>query len=372
MSIFCFLLLAGVFTMFQPIWKFACRTALLAGLLLAFFVFLELLRAYAFFHRLNPIIGIGYLVVLFIFAIYSFFSIRKSWNRIPRILLAPELPHELQQASFEQLNDYAHYLIDYMERLSRNHLLDAGRLKQLRAGIAGLEDVFSAHPLLDDLLREIELIEERILIPINAVLEEAAIEEINISVNKIMQGATISPYHSIDAFIVLYQNACMTNRILAIFDGSITKFEQPWIYRDLIRLLSSVRILCMERTLMEGLFTSLPAIGHADHISQGLCAGLLSSTTGYATILRCTTFRYWDNQKASHRLRGQTRDYIIHVRNTFIQNILPLLKIHILHAPGADVQIDSGLWNTITQGIHTAIDHATSTMDRSLLSPFLL
>jgi len=356
--------------MFQSIWKFACRVTLILGVLLTFFILLELMRGYVFFHRIHAWAGAGYVITVLAFLLFSVFYILGKWYRIPRVLKAPELPDDVQNASFKELHAYAYYLAEYMQRLMENKLLDEKQISHLKHGITGIADVFSAHPLRDDLIREIDLVENKVIQPVLTDLEVTATEEVRSSVRDIMLGVTLSPYHTIDLLIVLYRNACMVVRIANIFESRPEKYEQFLIIRDTLRVVAAVNILNMGRTLMESLFSNLPLVGRAvDDISQGLGAGLLTSATGHAAILRCAAFRPWSKKKAVDSITGRAREFLLDIRNMFTRDILPQLKTRISLSCGTEQTEEPGFWNTLTQGINTAFDNSISTMDALIIKP---
>lgn len=356
--------------MFKSLWSLACRITLLAGIFITVIAMLEALRGFAFLYRIHPWAGWTFALFVAAFTLYVLSFIFVRWFRLPKALKPPDLPDHLPDASFKQLRDYSHYLIRYMIRLDRNPLLPQNERAGLSEAIAGLEDVLSAHPLRDDLIREIKKTEIQTVIPRLEQLEQLADSEVRRSVRDIMLGVTLSPYHSMDTLIVLYRNAVMVLRIADIFDGRPEKTEQVMILRDTLRTVVAVNVLNMGRTLIEGLFTNVPLIGRVmDDISQGLGAGLLTSATGHAAILRCAAFRPWKREKAVSSIAGQARVFFTDVRNIFSCDILPHLKTRIsLSSPARDTE-DPGFWNTLVQGIAVSVDNTISTMDALLLQP---
>jgi uncharacterized membrane protein YcjF (UPF0283 family) len=269
--------------MFKSIWSFVCKVTFVIGLFLSIFVVLELLRGFAFFYRLHPVAGWTYVAGLALLVLYSTWYLYRNWLRLPRVLRAPPFPDNPEQASFHELRDYCAYLVRYQRRLARNRLLEDEQRRLLRASVDSIDDAFGAHPLRDDLIREIQAAENEAIKPALATLEKTASLEVRQSVRDIMLGVTLSPCHSVDVLIVLYRNARMILRIAAIFEGRPDRQEQFYIFKDTLRTIAAVNILNMGRTLVESLFSNLPLVGRAvDDISQGLGAGLLTSATGHA------------------------------------------------------------------------------------------
>ncbi|MDD2235965.1 MAG: YcjF family protein [Kiritimatiellae bacterium] len=356
--------------MIKSIWTMACRITLLAGILLTGIAVLEVLRGFAFLYRIHPWVGWGFALLVAGFVLYSFHYVFLRWFRIPKALKPPAMPEHLPEASFKQLRDYARYLIRYMKRLATNPLLTPEETAPLNQAVAGIEDVLSAHPLREDLIREIKTAEKETIIPLLTRLEDTAEAEVRRSVRDIMLGVALSPYHSMDILIVLYRNAVMVLRIADIFDGRPEKTEQALILRDTLRTVVAVNILNMGRTLIEGLFANVPLIGRAmDDISQGLGAGLLTSATGHAAILRCASFRPWSREKAVTSIAGQARGFFTDVRNIFSRDVLPHLKTRIALSAGTEEKDDPGFWNTLIQGIAVSVDNTINTMDALVIQP---
>lgn len=356
--------------MMKSIWTIIRRITLLAGILLSLIAALEVLRGFSFLYRIHPWAGWAFALLIGLLFLYTFYYLFLHWFRIPRALKPPVMPEHLPEASFKQLRDYARYLIRYLRRLEANPLLAPEEAARPASAIAALEDVLSAHPLREDLIREIKTIEKETIIPLLERLRETAEAEVRHSVRDIMLGVTLSPYHSMDLLIVLYRNAVMVLRIADIFDGRPEKTEQAMILRDTLRTVVAVNILNMGRTLIEGLFANVPLIGRAmDDISQGLGAGLLTSATGHAAILRCASFRPWSREKAVTTIAGQAREFFTDVRNIFSRDVLPSLKPRISLAATPNESQDPGFWNTLLQGIATAVDNTIDTADALVLQP---
>lgn len=357
--------------MFKTIWNLACRITLIAGIFISIIAILEVLRGFSFLYRIHPVAGWAFALFILALAVYVFIFFFRYWLRLPKALTPPPLPDHLPDASFNHLRDYSRYLIRYMQRLLTNPLLKPDDLSALNAAIAGIQDVLSAHPLRDDLIREIKTTESTAIIPILEHLEQQANEEVRHSVRDIMLGVSLSPYHSMDLLIVLYRNAVMVLRIAELFDGRPQKTEQALILRDTLRTVVAVNILHMGRTLIEGLFANVPLIGRVmDDISQGLGAGLLTSATGHAAILRCAAFRPWKRDQAVSSIAGQSRVFFNDVKNIFTQDVFPHLKTRIsLSAAMPTNTDDPGFWNTLLQGIATSVDNTISTMDALLVQP---
>jgi len=352
--------------MLKQAWHGIQKVALLLGLFLLFIVAIELFRVFVFFYRLNRVLAIGYVAVLLLFAVV----LLVQWHRRPRVMTPPELPDDLGEASHRELQRYCRYLARYARRLASNPSLDE-ELQQAAADCAlDIDDALSSHPLRDDLVREIAHAEEEVLAPILGNLREQASAEVRHSVRDVMLGVTLSPYHSVDILVVLYRNARMVLRISRIFNSRPQGREEWLILRDTFRVVATVNLLNLGKTLIESLFVKVPVIGRAvDDIGQGLGAGLLTSASGHAAIDRCAAFRRWDQQEAATSLLGQARSFIVDVRDLFTKDVLPGLKGRIEATTPDEAVRQPGFWDSISRGIATSLDATARTLDSFVVKP---
>ena len=356
--------------MFSHTWKLICRVAVVLGVLFTFFVLVEMLRVFLLFYRIHPVIGWVYAVVLLIAGGWFIKGFIREWHAYPKALKPPEMPKELATAHFDVLHSYCKYLLLYLDRLSGNAYFEEEDLDRLDDGIDSIVDALKAHPLRDDLIREIEHTETQVIAPLLDKLKLQASKEIRHSTRDVMLGVTLSPYHSMDIFVVVYRNASMVLRIVKIFESRPWGKEQLLVLRDTLRVVATVNMLNLSKNVFENLFTQIPIIGRSiDDIGQGVGAGLLTSASGYAAVERCAAFRGWDKGVASASLAGQAAQFLADVKDLFTKDVLPNMKNRICSTSAPDAVKAPGFWDSVTRGIMASFDASAKTVDALVIRP---
>ncbi|MBN1270236.1 MAG: DUF697 domain-containing protein [Kiritimatiellae bacterium] len=355
--------------MYKQAWRIVRNTLLLAGVLLGFVVAVELLRIFAFFHRIHPGLAWAYAAVLGFGVLAAVIYWIVQWASYPRVL-APPPRLDLARAGFNDLRAYCRYLLKYLDRLSRNSRLSDDERAAASNAIAELRDILHAHPLIDDLARGIEDIESKCVAPLLARLEEVAAAEVRHSVRDVMLGVSLSPFHSVDLLVVLYRNSAMILRIVRVYASRPAPREQLLILRDTLRVVAAVNLLNLGRTLFESLFANLPLIGRAiDDIAQGLGAGLLTSAAGHAAIARCAAFRGWDAEEATSSLADHAVHFFGDVKDIFAKDILPALKSRIRATTPAEAAEQPGFWDSLVRGVAKAVDATATAIGSYVIEP---
>ncbi len=353
--------------MMEKLGRVLLKITLWTGVLLTFFILLELTRAFVFFYRLNHLLGFGFLAVTAGIFCLLIASTLRAWFAQPRALQPPSIP-PLEESSFHDLRRYTRYLRAYLDRLAANPNLDPVHRRKCVETSADLKSVLHAHPLRADMIEAVTSAEHETIIPALENLGQRAREEIRRSVRDVMLGVTLSPFHAVDILIVLYRAGAMILRISRIYVARPARREQWLIVRDTLRLVAAVNILNVGRTLVEKLFSSIPVLGAlSDEIAQGLGAGLFTSAAGHAAMERCAAFRGWNPVSAGRTLAGDAARFCGDVRRIFSEDILPIITRR-LPAPVAGDAISSTADN-ILGGVRSAMDAAAAALATCVLQP---
>jgi hypothetical protein len=356
--------------MFGYIWQMTKKITMIIGVFLLLLVGVELFRAFVFFYRLGPVFAASYVFVLLLFAWWAIAGFAHYWFAHPKALTPPPLPESMISANARDLIAYCRYLEAYLQRLMDNPNLSEAAAQRASSAIDGIRDVLRSHPLRDDLLREIETVEQESIPALLEELEALAGAEVRKSVRDVMVGVSLSPYHSIDVFVVLYRNASMVLRIASIYATRPVPRDQFLILRDTFRVVATVNLLNAGRTLLESLFSKVPVVGKVlDDIGQGLGAGLFTSAAGHAAMERCAAFRGWDKQEAAESLARHAGTFFGDVRDIFTKDVLPGLKGRIVASTPNEVLEEPHFWERVTQGITTSVDVASHTLNTILVKP---
>lgn len=355
--------------MLKQLWNLLVRLVIVAGVLLGFVFLAECLRLFVLFYRIHPAIGFAFAGIFFAGILALFIYLWSGLRAYPRVLVPPSMP-ELPAASHAEMRRYSKYLIGYLGRLAENPNLDGESAKAARECVAYIQDVLSAHPLNDDLVRTITKTEEEMIGPLLGRLDEKASQEVRRSVRDVMLAVTLSPYPSADIFIVLYRNFTMAFRVMRIYKSRPTPREEWRILRDILAVVATVNFLNISRKLIESLFSQVPVIGRViDDIGQGLGAGLLTSVAGHATMDRCAAFRGWNSEEEVQSLGARMGNFLTDVKNLFTKDLMPELKGPIRSSVSPDEANQPGFWDTITRGVASAIDMTAKTVGFFVIKP---
>ena len=334
------------------------------------FVFLaELLRLFAFFHRIHPVLGWAFAATLAVTVLFSILCAIRVLRAHPRVLEAPPRP-EVPGAGYPALHRYGRYLARYLERLARNPNLHQEARDRAAAAVENIEETMRAHPLTDDLARLIEQTERNEIGAILAGLNDAASAEVRHCVRDVMLGVTLSPYASVDAFIVIYRNAAMVLRIVRLYRSRPGAREQWLILRDVLLVVATVNFLNVSRRLIESLFSQIPLVGRAvDDIGQGLGAGLLTSVTGHAAIRRCAAFTRWDREAEARSVGAEMSRFLADVRDLFTRDLAGELRGRIRAMAPPEAAEAPGFWESVLRGIGSAVDMTARMLDTVVIKP---
>ena len=98
----------------------------------------------------------------------------------PRRIQVPDIPKNLNQASFRHLKKYAVYLMVTLRRFSTSPLLNSDDRQLAEDQADYIQDALGAHPLRDDLIRTITDTENGTLfIRLRTLQERSQVEAVN-------------------------------------------------------------------------------------------------------------------------------------------------------------------------------------------------
>ena len=355
--------------MLKQLWNLLVRVTVVAGVLLGFVFLAECFRLFVLFYRIHPAIGFTFVGILLVGILALLIYFWRGLRACPRVLTPPPMP-ELSAASHAEMRRYCKYLAEYLGRLAENPNLEGAPAAAASDGIAYIQDVLGAHPLNDDLARTIAKIEQEVVHPLLAQLDEKASHEVRRSVRDVMLAVTLSPYPSADVFIVLYRNFTMALRVMRIYRSRPTPREEWTILRDILAVVATVNFLNISRRLIESLFSQVPFIGRViDDIGQGLGAGLLTSVAGHTAMDRCAAFRGWNREEEVRSLGTRMSNFLVDVKDLFTKDLMPELKGPIRSAVSPDEANQPGFWDTITRGVASAVDMTARTVDFLVVKP---
>jgi len=361
-----------MFNLLNQWWKMIKTVVLISGVLLSFFIFVEILHVYVILKDTYAPLGYGFLVVLSAFLVYLILYVIFTIRKQPRVIIPPVIT-DFDQASIKECEDYARYLINYSKRLIKNPSLTFREEESFPSSIDEFEADLKRGREQDELIILIRKYEKELIEPLLSRLGEVAEREVRNGVRDIMMGVTLSPYRAIDLLIVIYRNISMVLRIMTVYHSRPRMTEQLLILRDVLRVVATVNYMNFGQKLMEQFLSKVPYVGRAlDDVAQGIGAGLLSSAAGHGAIYRCRAYRGWNQEIAVQTMSSHVKDLLVDVKNIFRKDILPGMRERIFSSSGSEERKDPGFWEKTTDGMLTALDMADTVMNNLIVKPVMM
>ena len=305
-------------------WFKIIKTGLLVfGVLLSFFAFIEILRAYQTLYQLHPVAGYLFIAILAALLLWLAFYLIRILAAQPPVLIPPSIG-DPKIAKPGKVKRYAKYLVKYMRRLNCNPSLPLAHQQKIAAAMDKLVSALESGKSGETLADEITSVQDETIYPALSVLDNLAEKEIRSCVAVVMAGVTLSPYKAADLMIVVYRNVIMTGRIMRIYNSRPRIREQFKIAADIIAVVATVNYINMGKNLIEGLASRAPLIGkYSDDIAQGIGAGFMTSVVGHAATQRCKAFKGFNRIEAAEKLKSKAAHFYEDVRDMFKKDILP-------------------------------------------------
>ncbi|MBS1261617.1 MAG: hypothetical protein MAG453_00946 [Calditrichaeota bacterium] len=280
------------------------RLAVAVGIGLLFFAGLETVRAYETLAALHPVAGYAFVALVIALLAYVLWQLRALVSfRVA--LTPPELP-ERGPVSAKQAKRFREHMGQVCDRFEANPLFQekhAGSLSSLRtaAGLIPEPDATG-----DNVRETVARVEREHVAPLLKILDREAEAVVSDNVGLVSVGTALSPYRSLDVYIVLARNARMVNRILHIYRTRPSPRETALVFYDIARVVAAVNLLNAMDNVWAGLGRHVPFLGrYGEVMSEGLFSGLLTSVTGHAAIDRCRSYRSWSKEEAVRTYRGK-------------------------------------------------------------------
>ncbi len=344
------------------------RTVIIVGGLLCFQIIINIIQAHQVLQNVHPVLGTLFALTLAAAGTASVTWYIVSLERHP-LTLRPPPRRELDKANTQELRSYGRYLRRVIQRLARNELLPEGNRADLESEAGRLREALvrkSDITLLSNTIRDAE---ELRIQPAIKMLDKLAEKEVRHCVRDIMLAITLSPWRSIDLLVVLYRNGGMVVRITGIYNNKPRLREHFLILRDVITIVATVNFLNYGNKLMNNLFSSVPVLGRfTEDVAQGVGAGLLTSVTGHAALMRCRAFHGWSETEAQATLHSQLGGFMVDIKKILFDDILPQLHKPVGALSPKDAR-EPGWINRLRDEVATAIDDTTDGIDAFIKQP---
>ncbi|NLK41216.1 MAG: DUF697 domain-containing protein [Planctomycetes bacterium] len=303
-------------------WFRIIRTAVTAvGVLLAFFAFIEVVRAYQTLRAMHPIVGYAFLAAIAAAGLWLGWYLWVNLAAVPKALKPPVIAAPAAATS-RQLKKYLRYLQRFLERLTVNTAVSDEKHASIQIALDQIERTLAEPSSPEQMRAVIEVVEERAIVPALAEIDAQASRQVRDSMRDIMIGVTLSPYKSADLFIVIYRNLVMTIRIIRIYNARPAACEQCRILLDILNVIATVNYINMGKNLIEGIGSRVPGIGRfIDDIVQGIGAGFMTTIAGHAAMQRCRAFKGWNAIEAKQHLLSHVGDFYNDVKDIFFKDV---------------------------------------------------
>jgi uncharacterized membrane protein YcjF (UPF0283 family) len=279
------------------------RIAVVAGVGLTFFAVIETLRAYQILYDTHPWLGYGFLAAVAGLLLYVVWQVRAIFA-YRQVLAPPELPDE-GEISARQGKKFKQHLKRVSTRFSNNPQLasKSRQLERLGAAVEALPEPAGDGANLRDAITAIERDHIAALLKVLDIEAEKVVSD---NVGLVSIGTALSPYRSVDMYIVLARNTRMINQILRIYRTAPTPRETLLVFWDILRVVAAINLINAMDNIWTGLGRHVPFLGrYGEAMSEGVFSGLLTSVAGHAAIDRCRSYRPWSKDEAVRAYRGK-------------------------------------------------------------------
>lgn len=304
----------------QPILKTIERIAVLVGVGFTFFAVLETIRAWETLSAVHPWLGYAFLLLVALLLFYLVWQLRSLLGF--RAALTPPVRPGGEITNNHDVKQMVRYLDRVTTRFVNNPYLKGPasekELTRLRQMVVDLRKSTPTPSAASELLRQVE---NESIAPMLKRLDERAEALVSDNVGLVTLGTALSPYRSIDLYIVLARNFRMVNQILQVYRTRPTMRETLRVFYDIARTVAAVNLLNAMDNVWAGIGRHMPKVGtFAEAVSEGMFSGLLTSVAGHAAIDRSRSYQPWSGEEAVRRYRGRL--------NRWARDVLGILIRH--------------------------------------------
>ena len=253
------------------------------------------------------------IVLLFLFPaalllVVFFFMLHKLIRHCRPASRPAFLPADLHNASFKSLHAHCRYLRLYMLRLAINpSLANHANVQSLHQACSSIDDALSAHPLRDDLIREIEHTEHDVLPPLIEHLTAQTDTLIEHTARELVQTISTGAFRSFEALIFLYRTSAMVLHISCIFSGKTNCAAKVQLFSDILRIIIRMNITEQTIQILRSHQALHPAPGqNRSDLHRALGAALLTNAIGRAAVHCSTSLRPNPVQSAAKAIQTES------------------------------------------------------------------
>jgi len=337
----------------------------------------QLVRIFNVARRLDPIVGLIYLVVLaliFLVIILRYYHHKRDH----RILWAKGFKLR-GQPSHASLKNYVRYLVHYIKRLSGHLLLNDAQAAVIHQKALDIQESLHHHPLNDDLLRSIASARDTVIAPTFRVLDVLA-EKVTLSKAKaVIQDIYEPPFPIISPLVVFYHQVTLISEITDIYISKPSLHEYCRVLKDVWQIMTKGDFMRYGQRLFSGINSNAYSLGRAgDDLGQAFSIIWLTHAISLAAANRCCTLHDWEMNDAIDDMNIRIVPCLEKTRDVLLNDAMPVLKKRIRHYTPVDHDPNEFVENITTSFIKSvdsvviAISTANRNAPQSKTSPGLV
>ncbi len=271
---------------------------------------LEVAHVYTMLAAIQPWLGVGFLLLLAVGLAALLGPPIVRYVRTPVVLPPPAMPADGETLTIEHTTARVDHLAQYLQHLERNPRLAGSTQAVIDASAACDELKRRATRLADDaapqMLADIAAFErervEPLLVPLDQEVERVIRQQ------ALAVGATtaVSPYGTVDAFIVLWRNANLVSRIANLYFGRPGVRHTWTILRDVSTATVAALYMQPASSAAGGLIKNMAGRTAgliAGPLLDGGANALFTLRLGYVAKARCRCFEAWTDTTRMQAVR---------------------------------------------------------------------
>lgn len=340
------------------------RLGLVIALLLTVAIGLELIRAYAIFHRIHPVVAWVYAGVLLLAVLFGLWRL-LGYLHDHDALFPADLP-PAERARHKDLVAHCRYLARYLKRLSGSVYLGEEQQRLARQTAYDMEEMLAHHPLLEDLTRAIVNAEQKVIADLHTHLDGHARDMTRDKMTAIVADVIQPPFPVVNAVVVFYHEVTICAAVTGVYLSEPSLHEYWTVLRDTWRVMTRGDFIRIGQSLFAGVYANCPPMGGAvEDLGQATACIWLTESIAQATALRCRTTRRWRAGDAIAAMDAHCAQSLSATRDVLIKDVLPLMKTAFHHkvprTEGESPTFMSNLIGGITKSFDIVINNLKTT-----------
>ncbi len=266
------------------------RRVFIAGLLVAGgVILLEAIHLHSLLAGIHPILAwtVSGLLLMTVAGFLSWAAWR--WAKIPRVILPPDLPTDLEEWNQRQLNSYLAFCRRYVARQERNPSLPEEARERLPALLAAIDDATRLKNPVEVVAQTKKAIDEAL-----EPLDRLARNVVWRAATEVAVLTAMTPSALFDVLITLLRNIELMVRIATLYYSRPGLLGTTRIVRDVMAVAAAAGVI--ERVTDSASEMAADVMGNwtsklAGPVGQGVANGLITVRLGDAAVHRCRALR---------------------------------------------------------------------------------